>query len=117
MQRCARLEQGRVQVQKIVSQIGGGDLPVSLPQVTKDILIERWTVLEGIAEPLARMAGLAGRWGDGSEFGQMEDSLRALVSARGGNGNVALLGLTTYPAYLLANTQANASFGSKAASD
>ncbi|MFL0413645.1 SIR2 family protein [Sphingomonas sp. 179-A 2A2 NHS] len=94
------------QVERVVERISGPDLPVSVPGVTNEIVLDRWRAVEGISEPLARMAGIIGRWGDGSEFGQMEDALKGLVAAKGGNGNVALLGLTTYPAYLFYLTYA-----------
>lgn len=58
---------------------------------------------ESSSEPLARMAGVLGRWGDGSELPLMLDVLRSLYS----HGNAAQNGLTiwlnlrTYPCVLV----------------
>ncbi|MBB4155059.1 hypothetical protein GGQ80_002976 [Sphingomonas jinjuensis] len=87
------------QSEKIVRRLRSDEFPVAV-QVTKDVLVERWRAIEGMSEPLARMAGLAGRWGDGSEFAHLEHVVRALTDNRPGNGNTALIGLVSYPAYL-----------------
>ncbi|WP_275230761.1 SIR2 family protein [Novosphingobium album (ex Liu et al. 2023)] len=87
------------QADKVATRLRGDEFPVTM-QVTNDVLIERWKAIESLSEPLARMVGLAGRWGDGTEFGIVEDVVRSLVSDQPGNGNTALIGLATYPAYL-----------------
>lgn len=87
------------QADRIATRLRGDEFPVEM-QATNDAFVERWKAIEGLSEPLARMAGLAGRWGDGTEFRVVEDVVRSLVSDQPGNGNTALIGLTTYPAYL-----------------
>lgn len=94
------------QVERIAQRLGGDEFPVDGIPVTKDSLVARWRAIEGLSEPLARIGGLAGRWGDGTEFGLLEDALRTTVAARRDSGNTALLGLATYPAYLLFLTYA-----------
>ena len=74
--------------------------------MSKEALIERWQALEGIAEPLARIGGIAGRWGDGSEFDHLRSAVKAIVSGQQAHGNTALIGLSNYPAYLLFHTYA-----------
>lgn len=88
------------QVNRIAARLRSDEFPVATT-VTKDVFVERWQAIEGVSEPIARMAGLAGRWGDGSEFGIIEDAVRTLVADRPGNGNTGLIGLVTYPAYLV----------------
>ena len=94
------------QVERIVQRLGSDEFPVEGIQVTKESLVARWKAIEGLSEPLARMGGLAGRWGDGSEFGLFEDAVRTIVASRRHNGNTALLGLGSYPGYLLFLTYA-----------
>jgi hypothetical protein len=93
------------QVNKICSRLRSDEFPVAMT-ITTDVLLERWQAIESMSEPIARMAGLAGRWGDGSEFSLMEDAVRAVVADRPGNGNTGLIGLVTYPAYLVFLTYA-----------
>jgi hypothetical protein len=52
----------------------------------------RVALYESATEPLARMAGVLGRWGDGSELGLVLDVLRALYS----HGNAVQNGLTRW---------------------
>lgn len=58
---------------------------------------------EAATEPLARMVGVLGRWGDGSEMAIVQDVIRTLYSnaERIGNGLRAYLGLRSYPAVLI----------------
>ena len=58
---------------------------------------------EALTEPLARMAGVLGRWGDGSELPQVLDILRGLyrLTEEAGSGLVSLIGLRSYPAVLV----------------
>lgn len=88
------------QANRVAARLRGSEFPVAMT-VTKDVLVERWQAIESMSEPIARMAGLAGRWGDGSEYGLLEDVLRALVADQPSNGNTGLIGLVTYPAYLV----------------
>ncbi|WP_313242847.1 SIR2 family protein [Stutzerimonas nitrititolerans] len=58
---------------------------------------------EALAEPLTRMAGVLGRWGDGSELTTILDIIRGiyLQAEKVGNGLVVWLGLRSYPAVLI----------------
>lgn len=56
---------------------------------------------EAAAEPTARLFGVLGRWGDGSEFKTVVDVIRNLASARSKDGLVVLNNLRSYPARLL----------------
>lgn len=88
-------EESELVAQRLLSP----DLPVSDSPSTEDA-VGRWKIIEGIAEPLARIFGLAGRWGNGSEFGLARDTLHSLLRLRARGGNTFLIGLQTYPAYL-----------------
>ncbi|URW75835.1 SIR2 family protein [Sphingomonas donggukensis] len=88
------------QAEKLAARLVGDEFPVVIPPVDNAGLIERWEGLERAAEPLARMFGLMGRWGDGTEFGHAVDALRALTRARPVQGNGVLIALTGYPAYV-----------------
>ncbi|MBU9379014.1 SIR2 family protein [Burkholderia gladioli] len=58
---------------------------------------------EALTEPLARMAGVLGRWGDGSELPLMLDILKGIYrqAEKIGNGLTVWLGLRSYPAVLV----------------
>lgn len=58
---------------------------------------------EALTEPLARMAGVLGRWGDGSELPLILDIIRGLYhqAEKIGNGLTVWLGLRSYPAVLV----------------
>lgn len=58
---------------------------------------------EALTEPLARMAGVLGRWGDGSELPLLLDIIRGLYhqAEKTGNGLTVWLGLRSYPAVLV----------------
>lgn len=58
---------------------------------------------ESVTEPLARMAGVLGRWGDGKDFDAVLDVLSSLYQHAGkiGNGMTAWLNLRAYPAVLI----------------
>lgn len=57
---------------------------------------------EALAEPLTRMAGVLGRWGDGSELTTILDIVRGLYlqASKQRNGLTVWLGLRSYPAVL-----------------
>ena len=80
-----------------VSEEGGAP---SSPLHDDAHLLERWASIENLAEPLARSIGLAGRWGDGSEFTQMQDVVQAILDARDGGSGTRQATLSVYPAYL-----------------
>lgn len=58
---------------------------------------------EALAEPLTRIAGVLGRWGDGSELTTILDIIRGLhmQAEKGGNGLVVWISLRSYPAVLI----------------
>lgn len=58
---------------------------------------------ESVTEPLARMAGVLGRWGDDKEFGLIMDVLRSLYHHGGKivGGLTAFVNLRSYPAVLI----------------
>lgn len=63
----------------------------------------RVQLYESITEPLARMAGVLGRWGDGKDFDVVLDVLRSLYhhASKIGSGLTAWLNLRAYPAVLI----------------
>jgi len=58
---------------------------------------------EALSEPLARMAGVVGRWGDGKELPLIFDIVKSLYqqAEKAGNGLSAWLNLRSYPAVLV----------------
>lgn len=87
-----------------ISKIDSGDLVVGT-QFSAQELKRRVQFYETVTEPLARMATVLGRWGNGSELSGVVDVIRALhhhAEALQG-GMVVWLGLRSYPAVLLFN--------------
>lgn len=62
----------------------------------------RIVLYESFAEPLARMAGVLGRWGDGGEFSLIGDVIKGLCAHadREGAGLNVWVDIRTYPAVL-----------------
>src|SRR5690606_20682426 len=58
---------------------------------------------EALTEPLARMAGVLGRWGDGAELPLILDILKGIYrqAEEIGSGLTVWLGLRSYPAVLV----------------
>ncbi len=58
---------------------------------------------EALTEPLARMAGVLGRWGDGAELPLMLDILKGIYrqAEKIGSGLTVWLGIRSYPAVLV----------------
>ncbi len=94
------------QVDKLSRRLIGEEFPVVGVDVTNAVLIERWEAIESAAEPLARVFGLMGRWGDGSESAQARDAVRALLRIAPAQGSGVLIALVSYPAYVLFLTYA-----------
>ncbi len=63
----------------------------------------RVQLYKAMTEPLTRMAGVLGRWGDGNELGTMLDIVKGLYlhAEKVGNGLNVWLGLRSYPAVLV----------------
>lgn len=72
-------------------------------QLSQESFRARVRLYESITEPLARMAGVLGRWGDGNDFDVVLDVLRSLHHHAGkiGNGLTVWLNLRAYPAVLI----------------
>lgn len=72
-------------------------------QWTPEEFSRRVAVCESCSEALAKMAGVMGRWGDGSELSLVLDVIRTLhkEGAGAGNGQVSFINLRSYPAVLV----------------
>jgi hypothetical protein len=72
-------------------------------QFSADEFQRRIALYESFTEPLARMAGVLGRWGDGSEFLLVSDVIEGLCAHadREGAGLKVWLEIRTYPAVLV----------------
>jgi hypothetical protein len=70
---------------------------------TRQAFRERVTGYEAATEALAKMAGVLGRWGDGSELPLVLDVIRTLYAHSGKvtEGIIAWLDLRSYPAVLI----------------
>lgn len=80
-----------------------GDTFSAQGQWSQESFRARVRLYESMTEPLARMAGVLGRWGDGNDFDVVLDVLRSLYHHAGkiGNGLTAWLNLRAYPAVLI----------------
>jgi hypothetical protein len=67
---------------------------------SQDEFRQRVVRYEAISEPLVRLLGVMGRWGDGSEFGLVADVLQDLSFVKTTGGLEAWIELRTYPAVL-----------------
>ena len=86
---------------RLVDQI---DSPISSAtgQFNTDEFRKRISIYEAATEPLARVAGVLGRWGDGAELTLVLDMLRAVHAlVDKGGGTVLWLNLRAYPAVLI----------------
>jgi hypothetical protein len=90
------------QAERLVQKI---DKPEMNPQGgwSQDEFRKRVRYCESATEPLARMVGVLGRWGDGSELPLVMDIVRALYShaEKVQNGRTVWLSLRSYPAVLV----------------
>jgi hypothetical protein len=68
---------------------------------SKGFIAQRIARLESATEPLARIAGVLGRWGSGKEQGMITDLLTQFGVRESAGGIVMLIGLRTYPAVLI----------------
>lgn len=87
---------------RLLDQLEGDAFSVQ-GQWSQECFRARVPLYESLAEPLARMAGVLGRWGDGKEFDVVQDVLRSLYHHAGkvGNGLTHWLNLRSYPAVLV----------------
>ena len=77
-------------------QVGGGGASSWSPEEFR----RRVARYEAICEPLVRLFGILGRWGDGSEFPLILETLGELYRQREGSGLIVYLGLQRYPVIL-----------------
>lgn len=87
-----------------IAKLDSADLPTGTPWSAGDFE-KRVQLYETVAEPLARMVSVLGRWGNGSELSTVNDVIRALHhhAESWGGGMTVWLGLRSYPAVLLFN--------------
>ena len=88
--------------ESLIERLDSADFSAENPYDTAEYR-NRVVMYEAATEPLARMFGAMGRWGDGSEYGEVVGVLRSVhVRAdRVRNGTIVWLNLHTYPAALL----------------
>jgi hypothetical protein len=90
------------EAERLLARLEGEAFAVSGP-CNADIFRARVRQYEVAVEPLARLVGVFGRWGDGSEFPLAMDILKGLF-AHGGvtqNGSTILNYMKMYPAVLI----------------
>lgn len=92
------------EVGAVVVKLDSADLSTGT-QWSAQELQRRVQVYQAVAEPLARMVSVLGRWGNGSELSTVVDVVRALHhhAESQGSGMTVWLGLRSYPAVLLFN--------------
>ncbi|MBW8465237.1 SIR2 family protein [Acidovorax sp.] len=90
------------ETERLMAQLDGNDFAPG-GQWNQEEFRSRVRRYEALAEPLTRMAGVLGRWGDGSELATILDIVRGLYlqAEKVGNGLVVWLGLRSYPAVLI----------------
>lgn len=100
----------RIQLDELLSQeterlMGQLDGPQFSPhgQWSQEEFQSRVQRYKAVAEPLTRMAGVLGRWGDGNELNTVLDIVRDLYvhAEKVGNGLTVWLSLRSYPAVLV----------------
>lgn len=87
-----------------IAKLDAADLPTGTQWSVQE-LQRRVQVYQTVAEPLARMMSVLGRWGGGPEHSAVVDVIRALHhhAESQGSGMTVWLGLRSYPAVLLFN--------------
>jgi hypothetical protein len=87
---------------RLIAQLDALKFPTGGPFVQSDFR-SRVKSYEAATEPLARMAGVLGRWGDGEEFQLVIDLIASLYgyAEKEGGGLKIYLGLRSYPAVLI----------------
>jgi hypothetical protein len=100
----------RIQLDELVTQeadrmLAALDVPELAPHgnLSRQDFLTRIHIYEGATEPLARVAGVLGRWGDGTETTLVLDLIRALYAyaEKEKGGMNYWLGLRRYPAVLV----------------
>ena len=90
------------ETERLQAQIGADAFP-GQGQWSQEEFRSRVRRYEALSEPLARMAGVLGRWGNGSDLPLIVDVLKSLdrEAEKNGSGLTAWLNLRTYPAVLI----------------
>ncbi|MBB5189637.1 hypothetical protein HNQ50_000347 [Silvimonas terrae] len=90
------------ETERLLSQLDGGAFTPN-GVWSQDEFRSRVQSYESVTEPLARMTGVLGRWGDGSETRLVTDILKALYLHAGkiGSGLTVFLNLRSYPVVLV----------------
>ncbi|HCG39382.1 MAG TPA: hypothetical protein DEW09_09940 [Pseudomonas sp.] len=90
------------EAERLMAQLDGSQFAPH-GQWNQDEFRSRVRRYEALVEPLTRMAGVLGRWGDGSELTTVLDIVRGLYlqAEKVGNGLMVWLGLRSYPAVLI----------------
>lgn len=90
------------ETERLLDQLEG-DTFAAQGQWSQESFRARVRLYESLTEPLARMAGILGRWGDGNEFDVVLDVLRSLYHHSGkiGSGLTHWLNLRSYSAVLV----------------
>ncbi|WP_394245031.1 hypothetical protein [Halopseudomonas laoshanensis] len=85
----------------LIAELNEDSFPLNGPW-NQDVYLKRVQQYEDLAEPLAKMAGIMGRWGDGSDLSLMLDLLETLYKKAEGtrSGLTVYLDIRTYPAVL-----------------
>lgn len=93
------------EVSELIQKLESGNLSPNV-QFSDEEFHLRVTRYEALSEPLSRMAGVLGRWGEGSELSTVVDIINALYahSKKLSNGLNVWLKLQSYPAVLIFTT-------------
>jgi hypothetical protein len=85
---------------RLIDQLGRETFSMQGPS-SQESIRARVGQYESLTEPLARMAGVLGRWGDGKDFEVVLDVLRSLYhhTSKIGNGLSTWLELRSYPGF------------------
>lgn len=90
------------EVERLISHLDAAEFRPDVPFDVEDFR-KRVARYEAISEPLARMAGTLGRWGEGSDLPFILDILQSIVTnaEKRAGGLVVYVNLRTYPAVLI----------------
>ncbi len=90
------------ETERLIEKLDAANLSPQGPW-EQDEFRSRVKFYEGATEPIASIAGVLGRWGDGHETELILDVIRTLFShaEKEGSGLIAYLGLRSYPAVLI----------------
>ena len=92
------------ETQSFLEKLKSADLPVEGGSFSAEEFQRQVDTYEATVEPLARIVGVLGRWGEKEEWKIIVDIVRSILfyADRKRDGSTPLLGLRSYPAVLLA---------------